>query len=211
MKAYMAYFLTIHPDNPQERLVRQAADIIREGGVAVLPTDSCYALVCALGDKKAMERIQTIRQLDHKHHFTLLCSNLSDLGLYAKVDNSQFRLLKAATPGSYTFILPATKEVPARTMHAKRKTIGLRVPDNAIAQAIISEVGEALLSCTLMLPGETEPLTDAYEIRDTLDHQVDVVVDGGWCGTEPTTVIDMTDGNMTIARLGKGDVSVLGL
>ena len=139
----MAQFFTIHPDNPQERLVRQAADIIRAGGVVVLPTDSCYALVCALGDKKAMERIIAIRQLDLRHHFTLLCHNLSELGLYAKVDNSQFRLLKAATPGSYTFILPATKEVPSRTLHPKRKTIGLRVPDHVIAQAVLSEVGEA--------------------------------------------------------------------
>ena len=206
----MAQFFTIHPDNPQERLVRQAADIIRDGGVVVLPTDSCYALVCALGDKKAMERIIAIRHLDLRHHFTLLCHNLSELGLYAKVDNSQFRLLKAATPGSYTFILPATKEVPARTLHPKRKTIGLRVPDHAIAQAVLCEVGEALLSCTLMLPGEDEPLTDAYDIRDRLEHQVDAVIDGGWCGTEATTVIDMTDG-LELLRQGKGDVAPFGL
>ena len=206
----MAQFFTIHPDNPQERLVRQAADIIRAGGVVVLPTDSCYALVCALGDKKAMERIIAIRQLDLRHHFTLLCHNLSELGLYAKVDNSQFRLLKAATPGSYTFILPATKEVPSRTLHPKRKTIGLRVPDHAIAQVVLSEVGEALLSCTLMLPDDEEPLTDAYDIRDRLEHHVDAVIDGGWCGTEATTVIDMTDG-IELLRQGKGDVALFGL
>lgn len=206
----MAQFFTIHPDNPQERLVRQAADVIRAGGVAVLPTDSCYALVCALGDKKAMERIMVLRQLDLRHHFTLLCHNLSELGLYARVDNSQFRLLKAATPGSYTFILPATKEVPARTLHPKRKTIGLRVPDHVIAQAVLAEVGEPLLSCTLMLPGDEEPLTDAHDIRDRLEHHVDAVIDGGWCGTEPTTVIDMTDG-IVLVRQGKGDASLFGL
>ena len=206
----MAQFFTLHPDNPQERLVRQAADIIRDGGVVVLPTDSCYALVCALGDKKAMERIIAIRQLDLRHHITLLCHNLSELGLYAKVDNSQFRLLKAATPGSYTFILPATKEVPSRTLHPKRKTIGLRVPDHVIAQAVLSEVGEALLSCTLMLPNDEEPLTDAYDIRDRLEHHVDAVIDGGWCGTEATTVIDMTDG-IELLRQGKGDVALFGL
>ena len=206
----MAQFFTLHPDNPQERLVRQAADIIRDGGVVVLPTDSCYALVCALGDKKAMERIIAIRQLDLRHHFTLLCHNLSELGLYAKVDNSQFRLLKAATPGSYTFILPATKEVPSRTLHPKRKTIGLRVPDHVIAQAVLSEVGEALLSCTLMLPNDEEPLTDAYDIRDRLEHHVDAVIDGGGCGTEATTVIDMTDG-IELLRQGKGDVALFGL
>ena len=206
----MAQFFTLHPDNPQERLVRQAADIIRDGGVVVLPTDSCYALVCALGDKKAMERIIAIRQLDLRHHFTLLCHNLSEFGLYAKVDNSQFQLLKAATPGSYTFILPATKEVPSRTLHPKRKTIGLRVPDHVIAQAVLSEVGEALLSCTLMLPDDEEPLTDAYDIRDRLEHHVDAVIDGGWCGTEATTVIDMTDG-IELLRQGKGDVALFGL
>ena len=206
----MAQFFTLHPDNPQERLVRQAADIIRDGGVVVLPTDSCYALVCALGDKKAMERIIAIRQLDLRHHFTLLCHNLSELGLYAKVDNSQFRLLKAATPGSYTFILPATKEVPSRTLHPKRKTIGLRVPDHVIAQAVLSEVGEALLSCTLMLPNDEEPLTDAYDIRDRLEHHVDAVIDGGWCGTEATTVIDMTDG-IELLRQGNGAVALFGL
>ncbi|UOO92401.1 L-threonylcarbamoyladenylate synthase [Vitreoscilla stercoraria] len=205
----MAQFLTIHPDNPQERLVHQAAELIRGGAVAVVPTDSCYALVCALGNKKSMERIQAIRRLDKHHHFTLLCHDLSELGTYARVDNAQFRLLKAATPGSYTFILTATKEVPARTMHPKRKTIGLRVPEHAIVSAIVAQLGEPLLSCTLMLPEDDEPLTDAYDIRERLDHHVDLIIDGGWCGTEPTTVIDMTEGTQLL-RAGKGDVSLFG-
>ena len=206
----MAQLFAVHPDNPQERLIRQAADIVRQGGIAVYPTDSCYALGCHLGDKNAMERILRIRQIDVKHHLTLMCANLAELGTYAKVDNSQFRLLKAATPGSYTFILPATKEVPNRTLHPKRKTIGLRVPDNAVALALLRELGEPMLSCTLMLPEDDEPLTDPYEIRDRLQHSVDVVLDGGWCGTEPTTVIDMTDG-ITLVRQGKGDAATFGL
>ncbi len=206
----MALFLTIHPDNPQERLIRQAVEALRQGGVVVYPTDSCYALGCALGDKAAMERILAIRQIDLKHHLTLVCHDLSQLGQYAKVDNSQFRLLKAVTPGSYTFILQATKEVPARTLHPKRKTIGLRVPDHAIALALLAELGEPMLSCTLMLPQEDEPLTDAYDIRDRLAHAVDVIIDGGWCGTEPTTVVDMTEG-VALIRSGKGDVAALGL
>lgn len=206
----MAQLFAVHPDNPQERLIKQAAQIIRQGGVAVYPTDSCYALGCHLGDKAAMERILQIRRIDLKHHLTLMCANLAELGTYAKVDNSQFRLLKAATPGSYTFILPATKEVPNRTLHPKRKTIGLRVPDNAVALALLRELGEPMLSCTLMLPEDDEPLTDPYEIRDRLQHAVDVVIDGGWCGSEPTTVIDMTDG-IALLRQGKGDAAVFGL
>lgn len=206
----MAQFFTIHPNTPQDRLIKQAAQIIQQGGVIVYPTDSCYALGCALGNKNAMERILSIRQIDQKHHLTLMCSDLSELGTYAKVDNSQYRQLKAATPGSYTFILQATKEVPNRTMHPKRKTIGLRVPDNAIALALIAAVGEPILSCTLMLPEDSEPLTDPYEIRNRLEHAVDLVIDGGWCGTEPTTVIDMTDGTELI-RQGKGDISLFGL
>ena len=156
-----------------------------------------------------MERILQIRHIDQKHHLTLVCADLSELGTYAKVDNSQFRQLKAATPGSYTFILQATKEVPSRTLHPKRKTIGLRVPDNAIALALLAELGEPLLSCTLMLPEDSEPLTDPYEIRDRIDHSVDVIIDGGWCGTEPTTVIDMTDG-IELLREGKGDITLFG-
>lgn len=206
----MTQFFTIHPDNPQERLIKQAVEIVRKGGVIVYPTDSCYALGCALGNKTAMERILAIRKIDLKHHLTLMCADLSDLGTYAKVDNSQFRQLKAATPGSYTFILQATKEVPNRTLHPKRKTIGLRVPDNAIALALLRELGEPMLSSTLMLPEDDEPLTDPYEIRDRLAHTVDAVIDGGWCGTEPTTVIDMTDG-VALVRQGKGDVALFGL
>ena len=206
----MAQFFAIHPENPQERLVKQAAEIVRQGGVIVYPTDSCYALGCQMGNKKAMERILAIRQIDLRHHLTLMCADLSELGTYAKVDNSQFRQLKAATPGAYTFILPATKEVPNRTLHPKRKTIGLRVPDNQIALALLAELGEPMLSCTLMLPEETEPQTDPYEIRNLLEHAVDLIIDGGWCGTEPTTVIDMTNGTELI-RQGAGDTSVFGL
>jgi sua5/yciO/yrdC/ywlC family protein len=206
----MAQFFAIHPENPQDRLIKQAVQIIKQGGVVVLPTDSCYALGCALGDKNAMERILAIRKIDLKHHLTLLCADLSDLGTYAKVDNSQFRQLKAATPGSYTFILQATKEVPNRTLHPKRKTIGLRVPDNTITRALLTELGEPMLSCTLMLPENNEPLIDPYEIRDCLEHAVDLIIDGGWCGMEPTTVIDMTDGTKLI-RQGKGDITLFGL
>ena len=206
----MAQFFAIHPDSPQERLVKQAADIIRKGGIAVYPTDSCYALGCQLGDKTAMEKILQIRKIDLKHHLTLMCADLSELGTYAKVDNSQYRMLKAATPGSYTFIMQATKEVHNRTLHPKRKTIGLRVPDNKIALALLQELGEPMLSCTLMLPEDSEPLTDPYEIRDRLEHAVDVIIDGGWCGTDPTTVIDMTDG-VELVREGKGDKTLFGL
>ena len=206
----MALLLTVHPDNPQPRLITQIVDVIRQGGLIVYPTDSCYALGCLLGNKEAMNRILSIRQINASHHLTLMCHDLSDLGTYAKVDNSQFRLLKAATPGGYTFILQATKEVPRRTLHPKRNTIGLRVPDNKIDQAILSELGEPLLSSTLILPDEVEPLTEAYDIRERLEHSVDLIVDGGWCGTEPTTVVDLTDG-VTLVRQGRGDSSVFGL
>ncbi|MBP6117633.1 MAG: threonylcarbamoyl-AMP synthase [Neisseriaceae bacterium] len=206
----MALFLSIHPETPQQRLIDQAAEVIKKGGVVVYPTDSCYALGCALDNKDAMNRILAIRQIDLKHHLTLVCADLSDLGTYAKVDNSQFRMLKAATPGSYTFILQASKEVPRRTQHPKRNTIGLRVPDNDIARALIATLGEPMLSCTLMLPEDEDPLTDPYEIKDRLDHAVDVIIDGGWCGMEPTTVIDMTDG-IELVRQGKGDSSIFGL
>jgi len=206
----MSQFFQIHPDNPQARLIREAVKILQSGGVIVYPTDSCYALGCALGDKQAMERLLTIREIDLKHHLTLVCHDLSALAHYAKVDNTQFRMLKAATPGSYTFILQATKEVPRRTLHPKRSTIGLRVPDHAIALALLEELGEPILSSTLMLPGDEDALTDPYEIRDRLEHQVDLVIDGGWCGTEPTTVIDMTDG-VELLRAGKGDPAIFGL
>ena len=206
----MSQFFMIHPENPQVRLIREAAKIIREGGVVVYPTDSCYALGCHLGDKKAMERLLAIRQIDLKHHLTLVCADLSSLANYARVDNGQYRMLKAATPGSYTFILQASREVPKRTLHPKRNTIGLRVPDHPVTLALLAELGEPILSCTLLLPGDAEALTDPYEIRERLEHQVDLVIDGGWCGTEPTTVIDMTDG-IALLRHGKGDPAVLGL
>ncbi|SMF20395.1 L-threonylcarbamoyladenylate synthase [Pseudogulbenkiania subflava] len=205
----MAQFFVIHPDTPQARLIREAVKILREGGVIVYPTDSCYALGCLLGDKAAMERILDIRQLDLKHHLTLVCADLSELANYARVDNSQFRQLKAATPGSYTFILQATKEVPRRTLHPKRATIGLRVPEHPVALALLAELGEPILSCTLSLPGEGEALTDPYEIRERLERQVDLVIDGGWCGTEPTTVIDLTEG-VELVRRGKGDPALFG-
>lgn len=206
----MAQFFHIHSENPQERLIRQVVDCLRGGGVMAYPTDSGYALGCILGDKRAMERILHIRQIDLKHHLTLMCHNLSQLGTYAKVDNSQFRLLKATTPGSYTFILPAGKEVPARTLHPKRKTIGLRVPDHNIALALLAQLGEPILSCTLMLPESDEALTDAEDIREILGHALDVIIDGGACSSEPTTVIDMTHG-VELLRRGKGALEPLGL
>ncbi|WP_047249121.1 L-threonylcarbamoyladenylate synthase [Chromobacterium subtsugae] len=206
----MAQFFMIHPDNPQARLIREAVKILRDGGVIAYPTDSCYALGCALGDKAAMERILDIRGLDLKQRMmTLVCHDLSELANYARVDNSQFRLLKSATPGSYTFILQASREVPRRTLHPKRATIGLRVPDHKVALALLEELGEPILSCTLMLPGDAEPLSDPYEIRERLEHLVDAVIDGGWCGTDPTTVIDMTDG-VELVRSGKGPLSPFG-
>ncbi|TIC84960.1 L-threonylcarbamoyladenylate synthase [Crenobacter intestini] len=205
----MAQFFMIHPDNPQSRLVREAVKIIQGGGVVVYPTDSCYALGCQLGNKKAMERILEIRRIDLKHHLTLVCADLSELANYARVDNAQYRMLKSATPGSYTFILEATREVPRRLLHPKRSTIGLRVPDHKVALALLEELHEPILSCTLMLPGDDEPLYDPYEIRERLENAVDLVIDGGWCGTEPTTVIDMTDG-ISLVRAGKGDPALFG-
>ncbi|QEL54717.1 L-threonylcarbamoyladenylate synthase [Chromobacterium paludis] len=207
----MAQFFVIHPDNPQARLIREAVKMLREGGVIVYPTDSCYALGCMLGDKAALERILAIRGLDLKQRMmTLVCHDLSELANYAKVDNSQYRMLKSTTPGSYTFILQASREVPRRTLHPKRATIGLRVPDHKVALALLEELGEPILSCTLTLPGDAEPLSDPYEIRERLEHAVDAVIDGGWCGTEPTTVIDMTDG-VELLRQGKGPLAPFGL
>lgn len=206
----MAQFFVIHPDNPQQRLIREAVKIIQEGGVIVYPTDSCYALGCRLGDKDAMERILKIRQIDQKHHLTLVCNNLSELANYAKVDNAQFRLLKAATPGSFTVILQASREVPRRTLHPKRSTIGLRVPDHQVTLALLQELGEPILSSTLMLPEDPEPLCDPYDIRDRLERQVDLIIDGGWCGNEPTTVVDLSNG-IELVRRGKGDPALFGL
>ena len=203
----MSQFFQVHPDNPQARLVRQAVDIIRSGGVIVYPTDSAYALGCQIGDKAALDRIRRIRRLEADHNFTLVCRDLSELATYARVDNTQYRLLRNNTPGPYTFILKATSEVPRRLMHAKRKTVGLRVPENHIAQALLADLGEPLMSVTLILPGDELPLIDPYEIRDTLEHDVDLVIDGGYCGMEPTSVIDLADDLPLVLRVGKGDVA----
>ncbi|MCV6620211.1 MAG: L-threonylcarbamoyladenylate synthase [Cellvibrionaceae bacterium] len=200
----MAQFFQIHPDNPQGRLVNQAADILRGGGLVAFPTDSAYAIGCHLGDKKAVDRIRQIRQLDKHHNFTLMCRDLSELATYAKVSNSVFRMLKAHTPGAYTFVLEATNEVPRRVMHPKRKTIGLRVPDNNIALELIAALGEPLMTSTLIMPGDEYPLTDPYDIRETLEHQLDLVVDGGYCGMEATTVIDLTGETPELIRQGCG-------
>ncbi|GAA0702763.1 L-threonylcarbamoyladenylate synthase [Marinobacterium maritimum] len=202
----MSQFFQIHPENPQQRLIQQAVEILRQGGVIIYPTDCAYALGCHLGDKKAVDRIKQIRRLDDKHNFTLVCDDLSSIGTYAKVDNQQFRLLKAHTPGAYTFILPATTEVPRRLLHPKRRTIGIRVPDNAIVAALLSQLGEPIMSTSLIMPGEELPLTDPYEMRDLLQHQVDLVIDGGYCGMEATSVINMVDDVPVVVREGAGDV-----
>lgn len=201
----MALFIQIHPDNPQPRLVKQVVDVIRAGGVIVYPTDSSYALGCQMGDKAAMDRIRAIRRLDDKHNFTLVCRDLSEIATYAMVDNITYRLLKTHTPGPYTFVLKATHEVPRRLQNPKRKTIGIRVPDNRIAQAILAELGEPLMSSTLILPGEEMPMTDPQEMADLLGHQVDLVIDGGNCGFMPTTVVELVEGAPVVVRQGKGD------
>jgi tRNA threonylcarbamoyl adenosine modification protein (Sua5/YciO/YrdC/YwlC family) len=203
----MSQFFTIHPTNPQPRLIKQAADLVRNGAVIAYPTDSCYALGCHLGDKEAVARIRQIRGVDDKHHMTMVCRDLSELARYARVDNVQFRLLKNNTPGSYTFILEATKEVPKRLQHPKRSTIGMRIPDHPVALALLEELGEPLLSSTLILPTEEFAMNDAEQIRDLLQHQIDLVVDGGAVGLDPTTVIDLTKDTPVVVRLGKGDVS----
>ena len=207
----MSQFFQIHPDNPQLRLIKQAAHIIQSGGVVALPTDSCYALVCQLDDKGAVERLRRIRGIDEKHHLTLLCRDLSELGVYARVDNRQFRLLKAATPGAYTFILEATKEVPRRLSHPSRKTIGLRVPQHRIVQCLLEELGQPLLGATLTLPGDEESLTDADTIRERLEKLVDLIIDGGVCAHGPSTVIDLTGPEPEVVRVGRGDPAALGL
>lgn len=203
----MSQFFQIHPDNPQLRLIRQAVEIIQNGGVVAYPTDSAYALGCHIGDKNAADKIRRIRKLDDKHNFTLLCRDLSEISTYAKVDNTQYRLIKNHTPGAYTFILKATNEVPRRLLHPKRRQIGLRVPDNNIALTLLEELGEPLMSSSLILPGDNEPMTDPYEIRELLQHELDLVIDGGFCGFEPTTVINLTDETPEIIREGKGDPS----
>ena len=196
----MTQFFQVHPDNPQLRLIKQAAQIIEAGGIVALPTDSCYALVCRLDDKNAVERLRRIRAVNDQHHLTLLCRDLSEISSYARVDNSQYRLLKATTPGPYTFILEATKEVPRRLSHPSRKTIGLRVPENRIAHALLEELGQPLLGTTLTLPGQGEPLTDPDDVRELLERQVELVIDGGACGLEPTTVLDLTGEEPVLIR-----------
>ena len=203
----MSQFYQIHPDNPQARLIRNAADIIRAGGVVAYPTDSAYALGCQIGDKNALDRIRRIRKLDARHNFTLVCRDLSEIATYAKVDNTAYRLLRHLTPGPYTFILRATSEVPRRLMHPKRKTVGLRVPDNRIALALLEDLGEPLMSVTLIMPGDEYPLLDPYDIRDTLEHDLDLVIDGGYCGMEATTVVDLADEAPMVLRVGKGYIA----
>jgi len=201
----VAKYFDVHPDNPQPRAIRQVVDIVRDGGLIAYPTDSCFALGCGLGNKEGMERIREIRHLDERHPFTLMCRDFTQLGQFVQISNALFRLLKASTPGPYTFILPATKEVPRRLLHPKKKTVGVRIPDHVVAQALLQELGEPLLSSTLQLPGEDEPMTQGWDIKDQLDHVLDAVLDSGDCGTEPTTVIDFSDGETEIVRRGAGD------
>ena len=206
----MSQHFTVHPTHPQPRLIAQAAAIIRAGGVIAYPTDSCYAIGCQIGDKEAMQRLRTIRNIDDKHHLTLMCRDLSEIATYAQVDNVQYRLLKKLTPGSYTFILRASREVPRRLLHPRRKTIGMRVPDHAVAQALLAALGEPLLSATLSLPGDALPLNDAQEIRARLEHALDLVLDAGSCGIEPTTMVDLTGAAPELLRQGKGSLEAFG-
>lgn len=205
----MSQYFQIHPENPQIRLIRQAVQIIKEGGVIVFPTDSSYAIGCRLGDKAAMERIQRIRRVDNKHNFTLICRDLSEIATYAQIDNINYRLIKSLTPGPYTFILKATKEVPRRLQNPKRKTIGIRLPDHIVTQTLLQELNEPLMSSTLILPGDEFPMTDPYQIRVYLEHQVDLIIDGGFSGHEPTTVVDLMDERPVILREGKGNIDWL--
>ena len=203
----MAQFFQVHPDNPQPRLLKQTAALLARGGIAAVPTDSSYALVCQLDDKAAADALRRIRGIDDKHHLTLLCRDLSELSAYARVDNKQFRMLKAATPGPYTFILEATKEVPRRLAHPKKRTVGVRIPDSPVVRALLRELGQPLLSSTLLLPGQDDPMTDGWSIKEELDHQVDAVLDAGDCGTVPTTVVDWSEGEPVVVREGAGDVA----
>ena len=205
----MSQLFEIHPQTPQLRLVRRAAEIIRGGGVIVYPTDSCYALGCHLGDKDAMERIRRIREADRHHHFTLVCRDLSEISRYARVDNSQYRLLRKFTPGPFTFLLKATRETPKRLQNPRRRSIGIRVPDHPVPQLLLAELGAPIMSSTLLLPGDEAAMTDAREIRERLEHQVDVVLDGGNCGVEPTTVIDLSGDAPVLVRQGRGDASAI--
>ncbi|MCL2829372.1 MAG: L-threonylcarbamoyladenylate synthase [Betaproteobacteria bacterium] len=201
----MTRYLSIHPEDPQARLIEQAAEIVMNGGIIAFPTDSCYALGCRLGDKEAADRIRALRDLDPRHHFTLMCRDLSEIAHFARVDNACYRLLKATTPGSYVFILEGTKELPRRILHPKRKTIGLRIPDHRIARALLVELNEPLLTTTLLLPGFEAPLTEGWEIRESLDGRIELILDGGYCGTEATTVVDLTGDLPEIVRLGRGN------
>jgi tRNA threonylcarbamoyl adenosine modification protein (Sua5/YciO/YrdC/YwlC family) len=201
----MSELLELHPKNPQQRFVRMAVEVLLDHGVVVYPTDSCYALGCVMGAKDAMERIQRIRQTDKHHFFTLVCRDLSDISRFAKVNNWQYRTLKASTPGPYTFVLQATREVPRRLMNEKRRTVGIRVPDHPVVQMLLDEVGVPLMSTTLLLPGDDLPMTDATEIHERIGHAVDLVLDGGNCGLEPTTVVDLSGDAPLVLRAGKGD------
>ena len=207
----MAQYFSLHPDNPQPRMLAKAAEVVREGGLIAFPTDSCYSLGCHLGDKEALDRLRATRGVDDRHHMTLMCRDLSDIAHFARVDNAQYRLLKAATPGSYVFILEGTKELPRRVMHPKRKTIGLRIPDHAGALALLAELGEPMLTATLQLPGDEAPLTEGWEIQERLDDHLALILDGGHCGTEPTTVIDLSGGQPELVRAGRGSLAPFGL
>ena len=203
----MAKYFDVHPDNPQPRAIRQVVDIVRAGGLIAYPTDSCFALGCALGNKDGMDRIRQIRHLDDRHHFTVMCRDFAQLGQFVQINNALFRTLKAATPGPYTFILPATRDVPRRLMHPRKRTVGVRIPDHVVALALLAELGEPLLSSTLVLPGAEDPMTQGWEIKEELDHALDAVIDSGDCGVEPTTVIDFSGPEPEILRKGAGDVS----
>lgn len=201
----MARYFDLHPVNPQARSIRQVVEILREGGLIAYPTDSGYALGAALGNQEAKDRIVALRQLDHRHHFTLVCRNFAQLGQFVHVENAVFRAVKAATPGQYTFILPATKEVPRRLLQPKRKTVGVRIPDHTVVQALLEELGEPILSSTLLLPGESEPLTEGWQIKEELDHALDAILDSGVSGSMPTTVVDLSEGYAEVVRVGAGD------
>lgn len=203
----MARYYDVHPENPQPRVIGQVADLVRGGGLVAYPTDSCYALGCQLGNRDGLDRIRAIRHLDDRHHFTLVCRDFAQLGQFVQISNAVFRLVKASTPGSYTFILPATREVPRRMLHPRKRTVGVRVPRHTVTQALLAELGEPLVSSTLTLPGEDEPMTQGWEIKEQLDHQLDAVLDAGECGMEPTTVIDLSGPEPEILRRGAGDVS----
>jgi len=203
----MAKYFDVHPANPQRRTLTQVVDILRDDGLIAYPTDSCFAFGCQLGNKSGLDRIREIRHLDDGHHFTLVCRDFAQLGQLVQINNASFRSIKAATPGSYTFILPATKEVPRRLLHPRKKTVGVRIPDHTVAHALLTELGEPLVSSTLLLPGDADPLTDGWQIKDRLDHALDAVIDSGECGTVPTTVVDFSDGEPEILRRGAGDPS----